>query len=141
MSTTMPVLTTERLIVRPFVLEDLERVNSVLNAAWDEATSLEDRGRWLRWMVANYEALADLLQPPYGDRAITLRDSGEIVGAVGLVPSYGPFETLPSFAEAGAGLFRPELGLYWAVDPAHQGNGYAPEAARAMVDFAFSGLF
>ena len=31
----------------------------------------------------------------------------------------------------------PEMGLYYALDPAHHGKGYATEAAQALIDYAF----
>ena len=39
-----------------------------------------------------------------------------------------------------ADRMRPELGLYWAVTPEHRGNGYATEAARAVIDHGFGEL-
>jgi RimJ/RimL family protein N-acetyltransferase len=146
MSTAMPLLETERLVVRPFELDDLGDVHRVLSAAWDEpveecAARLPARDRWLRWTVANYQQLAELRQPPYGDRAVVLRETRELIGSVGLVPSLGPFGQLPGFpAYAGSARFYPEVGLYWAIDPAHQGRGYATEAVRALIDFGFGEL-
>jgi RimJ/RimL family protein N-acetyltransferase len=29
------------------------------------------------------------------------------------------------------------MGLYWALAPAHRGQGYATEAARALIEHAF----
>lgn len=142
----MPILETERLIVRPFATEDLEAVHRVLCAAWrvpeDERLSqLPQRETWLHWTVANYQELARLGQPPYGDRAIVRKQDGRLVGSVGLVPSLGPFGQLPGFpANRGSRYFYPEVGLFWAMDPAYQGQGYATEAGRALVDFAFTGL-
>lgn len=146
MGTAMPVLATERLTVRPFELSDLEEVHRVLSEAWEEpveerAARLTARERWLRWEVANYEELADLMQPPYGDRAVVVRESGTLIGSVGLVPSLGPFGQLPGFpANQGSTHSFPEVGLFWAVDPAHQGRGYATEAARALIMFGFDAL-
>ena len=37
-------------------------------------------------------------------------------------------------------LYRPEVGLYYAFDPVYQRHGYATEAARGLIDFAFSEL-
>jgi len=144
MPTSMPVLETPRLVVRPFVIDDLERVHALLDAAWDEQTPLAEREKWLRWTVAGYEALASLNQPPYGDRAVVLRETGELAGVTGLVPSLGPFGLLPSFGGAvddpASRLFTPQAGLYWAVDPAHQGRGIATEAAGALIAWAFEHL-
>jgi RimJ/RimL family protein N-acetyltransferase len=37
-------------------------------------------------------------------------------------------------------LTSPEVGLYYAFFPAHQHQGYATEAVRALIAFAFSVL-
>ncbi|GAC1320677.1 MAG: GNAT family N-acetyltransferase [Chloroflexota bacterium] len=146
MSTAMPALETERLVIRPFVLDDLEAVHRVLSDAWNEAederaTRLPERARWLRWTVANDEELALLRQPPYGDRAMVLRETGELIGSAGLVPSLGPFGQVPGFpAHQGSRSWYPEVGLFWAVDPSYQRRGYATEAGRALVAYAFDAL-
>jgi RimJ/RimL family protein N-acetyltransferase len=68
-----------------------------------------------------------------------MRESGRLVGLVGLVPSLGPFGLLPSWPEPGPG-FRSEVGLYWEVAPAHRRRGIASEAAAALIDHAFAEL-
>jgi len=137
----MPALETPRLTVRPFVMDDLPEIHRILNAAWGEETALAEREKWLRWTVAADEALASLNQPPYGDRAIVRRDTGALAGATGLVPGFGPFGRLLSFGgkvdAPDTKYFDPAVGLYWAVDPAHQGQGFATEAAAAIVAWAF----
>ena len=147
---TMPPLETPRLLIRPFVRDDLAAIHQILDVELGEvdmgsegAQTLSKRQRWLEWAVMNYEALARLYQPPYGDRAVVLRQTGQLIGAVGFVPCLGPFARLPSFHapdEASARLFTAEFGLYYALSPSHQRQGYATEAARAMVDYAFSQL-
>lgn len=145
----MPVLETERLRVREIELDDLDRLHDVLNRAWNEDTSLEQHRTYVEWSVRNYRALAELTQPPYGERAIVLRETDEIIGAVGLVPSMGPFSAIVPLDEPMAPatpapgrtpLFNPEVGLYWAVDPSFQGKGYASEAARALIRYGFEEL-
>jgi [ribosomal protein S5]-alanine N-acetyltransferase len=98
---------------------------------------------WLEWTAAGYHQFAQLHQPPYGERGIALRETGELVGMVGVVPSMGPFSQLPGFdgsAPEGA-RFRPEVGLFWALAPQHRGNGYATEAAAAVIEFGFAELY
>jgi RimJ/RimL family protein N-acetyltransferase len=56
-------------------------------------------------------------------RAIRLRDSGELIGDLGL-----------RFADDGT----VELGI--SLAPAHQRRGYAREAVEVMLDFVFGGL-
>ena len=139
----MEPIDTSRLRIRPFVLTDLDAVARLLNGCFGQAP-LSRRQEWLQWSVRNYAALAQLGQPPYGDYAVTLKGGGEVVGSVGLVPSLGPFGKLPLFRSRlggpASGLFTPEVGLFWAVDPAHRGLGYATEAAAAMAAFAFDVL-
>src|SRR5262249_48911727 len=97
---------------------------------------------WLQWTVLNYEQLARLHQPPYGERAVLLKETGCLVGAIGFVPCLDHFEQLPSLRSGRApyGFSSTEFGLFWAIDPAFQRRGYATEAARAMIDFAFRQL-
>jgi RimJ/RimL family protein N-acetyltransferase len=126
----MPVLTTRRLTVRPLTADDAAAV-AALNG--------DPEPGWLEWTAAGYHQLAQLHQPPYGERAIALRETGELVGMVGVVPSMGPFSQLPGFAAATSpgARFQPEVGLFWALAPQHRGNGYATEAATAVIEFGF----
>ena len=126
----IPPLRTARLTVRELEAGDRDAVEEAIGG---------DRERWLRWTELSYEQLAELRQPPYGERAIALNDSGRLVGLVGLVPSLGPFGLLPSWPEPGR-RFVPEVGLYWAVAPAHRRRGIAAEAAAVLIDHAFAEL-
>ena len=83
-------------------------------------------------------ALADLSQPPYGERAVVLAATGEVVGLVGLVPALGPFAQLEGAAPGGP--WTPELGLYWALAPEHRGRGYATEAVAELARHLFAAL-
>jgi RimJ/RimL family protein N-acetyltransferase len=146
----MPVLETRRLFVRPFDLPDLETIHCILDVELAEvemgsegAKSFEERREWLQWTVLNYEQLAKLYQPPCGDRAVVLKSPGQLIGAAGLVPCLGPFGQLPYFSlRTGAEnrLQMAEVGLFYAFSPEHQGQGYATEAARALIDYAFHEL-
>ncbi|MBA3870388.1 MAG: GNAT family N-acetyltransferase [Anaerolineae bacterium] len=132
-------LETSRLKIRPLTLADLDGIHTIMNACFGDAP-LDERREWLEWTVGNYTALANLHQPPYGERAIVLKESGELIGAVGLVPSMGPYQRLASFRKNGEPedqFMQPEFGLFWAIAPAHQRKGYAVEAAQAMIDFVF----
>jgi RimJ/RimL family protein N-acetyltransferase len=129
----LPVLHTSRLAIRPLAADDGQACRAVLDPL-DEAAF----GRWLALAVAAPAALADLHQPPYGDRAIVLAGTGELIGLTGLVPAFGPFAQLEG-ATAG-GPWTPELGLYWALAPAHRGHGYATEAAAELCRALFAAL-
>ena len=145
----MPPLETERLRIRPLAMSDLDAIYQILDLDLhfhygdDTANVLAERTEWLEWTVRNYDALAKLYQLPYGERAVELRHTGELIGAVGYAPCFGPFGQLPAFGAAGKAdetLNTTELGLFWAIASAHQGKGYATEAARAMINYAFTQL-
>ena len=139
----MPVLETERLIIRPFVLDDLDAVHHLLDDDLGARQTLEARRQWLQWSVLNYEQLAHLYQPPYGDRAIVLRGSGQLIGSCGLVPAL-ILGTLPYFRslsdKVDANRAFPEFGLYYGLFREQRGQGYATEAAQALIDYAFGQL-
>ncbi|TOD71907.1 GNAT family N-acetyltransferase [Vibrio parahaemolyticus] len=119
--TIQPTLTTERLVLRPFNIGDCQQV------------ALLDGDKRIADMTANiphpYElpmaqAWIDRHYPMYQQHqgvayAITLRNTGELLGAV----------SLPRIEE-GYGT----LG-YWVGVP-HWGKGYAFEASKALLEFA-----
>ena len=146
----MPPLETERLIVRPFTRDDLQDIHRILDVELADADfgsegakRLDDRKQWLEWSILNYAELAKLYQPPYGDRAIELKRTRQLIGACGYAPALGPFDQLPYFrygAPSSIALNTPEFGLYWAISPAFQRRGYAAEAGQALIDYAFRQL-
>ena len=118
---------TERLIIRPFKLDDapafLELVNDqeVLRYIPLEHMSLEDVTRTFEQRIKSYE-IDSLEDFDRASTAICLKGSGKLIGWVGL----GRLEIDPSVIEVYYGLGR----SYW-------GRGYATEAARAMLDYGF----
>lgn len=140
----VPELITARLRIRPFEQGDLHQVFQLLDlelegADPDDKGRMEARRRWLEWTVLSYSEFAQLHQPPYGDRAVTLRESGEIIGACGFAPCLAPFEQLGRESQYGTS-YTAEVGLYYAISPRYRRKGYASEAARALVEFGFSEL-
>jgi RimJ/RimL family protein N-acetyltransferase len=133
-----PTLETERLIIRGFEISDLNPIHAILDQAWEHLT-LNQRRDWLYWTVLNDTQLARLYQPPYGEKAVVLKESGLLIGAVGLVQAVIPathFDPQPRPTT----LVRPEMGLFWAFDLAFQGQGYATEAAQRVIEFIFADL-
>ncbi len=137
MTQRIPTLETARLIVRELTMDDLDAVHRLLNDAFGGETPREVRERWLRWTVLSYEMFAMLEQPHYGERAIALKETGELVGAIGIVPYIDSFAQVPAFKRGPDDPARAEVGLFWAIAPAHQGRGYATEAARVVVYYLF----
>jgi RimJ/RimL family protein N-acetyltransferase len=167
----IPILETERLLIREFAESDLDAAYQLFDVDLAEADlgsegagTREERRRWLAWSALNYEQLARLYQPPYGDRAIVLKQTGDLVGSCGLVPCLAPFSQIPTFGATGAtpgtgssagprsplGSERgkpviparstPEVGLFYAITSSHRRHGHATEAARALIDYAFTTL-
>ena len=145
MGSDLPVLTTSDLVIRPVEMNDLEACHRLyMDIGWEdkaltEAQNREARRRWIEWSVLNVKQLALLKQPPYGDRAVTLKD-GRFVGLVGLVPLLAPFRQLPSLGKIPNARYSPEVGLFWAMSPSEQRKGLATQAARALIEFALGTL-
>jgi RimJ/RimL family protein N-acetyltransferase len=141
-------LHTPRLLIRSFTEDDLLPIHRILDQAFGDGTRVHDRAAieqrrsWLHWAILSAEWFPRLAQPPLGERAIVLRASGELIGAIGYVPCLDVFEQLPRLRASGepCGHTTPEIGLFWAIDPQHQRRGYASEAARAMIEHAFNQL-
>jgi [ribosomal protein S5]-alanine N-acetyltransferase len=147
----VPPLATERLLIRPFTMEDLDAIHQILDIdlmtadfGTEGARTRDECQHWLQWTILSYEELAKLYQPPYGDRAVVLKQTQQVIGACGFVPCFGPFGQLPSVhsadQEAAAHFNSPEFGLYYALSPAYQRQGYATEATKALIDYAFTEL-
>jgi RimJ/RimL family protein N-acetyltransferase len=144
----MPRLETERLNIRSCTMDDLEACHRLyLDIEWADKTASdsenrERRRKWLEWTVRNYEELARLRQPPYGERVVELRTANQFAGLVGLVPLLKPFAQLVCFGGLAPELapFSAEVGLFWAITPTLQRRGIATEAAGAMIDYAFETL-
>lgn len=137
----MPELVTSRLTIRRLVADDVgacHRINAFVGEGAQH--EFERTRRWVEWSIRNYEQLEGLDQPPYGDRAIVLRETGEVVGLTGLVPMLAPFSQLPSAGGVEAARFVPEVGLFWSLLPEWRKKGFATEAASALVSFGFESL-
>lgn len=146
----IPTLETERLVVREYTLDDLEPFCRLMGELYrdpadhDDERFVAEQRQFLQWTVLCYDGFARLNQPPYAERAIVLRATGEMIGSVGFVPVLDALGQMPSLRppgdEATARRFVPAFGLYWAISPRHRRHGYATEAGRALVDFGFREL-
>jgi RimJ/RimL family protein N-acetyltransferase len=141
-------LETNRLVIRPFILDDVPVIHRILDQTFgagdkvDDTSALQERQSWVQWSILNQEWLPRLDQPPYGDRAIVLRATRELIGSVGYVPLLDVFEQIPELANSTSpsACTTTEFGLFWVIDPHHQRQGYATEAAQAMIEYAFKQL-
>ncbi len=124
--TSMPVLTTERLRLRPFTLLDAPEIQRLAGAREVAAGTLRiphpyPDGLAEAWVLSQrgaYERGEDLAL------AIVRLEDGALVGAIGLA-----FARDDGHAELG----------YWIGVP-YWGRGYATEAARAVLSYGFRAL-
>jgi len=121
-----PTLTTERLLLRPFHIDDAPAVVALAGDRRVAETTLliphpyppEQALRWIAMQQGQFATAAGVTW------AITLRDTATVIGAIGL--QFAPPHR------------RAELG-YWIGVP-HWNLGYATEAARTVLAFAFDSL-
>ena len=118
--TSIPTLTTDRLILRAPVFADFPTYEALMASP----RSVHMGGPYdtfAAWGLFCHDvALWHLFG--HGALMVDLRSTGECVGQVGI--NHGP-------------LF-PEKELGWLLYPGHEGHGYAIEAARALRDWAFA---
>ncbi|MER6951153.1 GNAT family protein [Nonomuraea sp. NPDC000554] len=121
-------IATDRLVLRPFTPEDLPALHAY--------ESLPEVARYLYWEARDLETVRTFLDKKITrvalldegdaiDVAITLRDSGELIGNCLLIWTSKEHR-------------QGEIG--YVLNPAHHGHGYAPEAAREMLRLGFEGL-
>lgn len=151
MSRQMEVIETKRLIIRPLVMSDLLLVHQILdlelkdsNFGTEGSQTLTERERWLQWTILNYEQLSKLNQPPFGERAIVLKETMKLIGICGFVPCLDFFEQLCDFdqieIQTKQCLATTAFGLFYAIATSFQGCGFATEASKAMTTYAFEQL-
>jgi [ribosomal protein S5]-alanine N-acetyltransferase len=141
----IPQFETARLTIRPFREDEAAGAWRIADRCFGDgrkagdAAAIEAFRLFAQWMSLNPRMLAELRQPAYGDLAVVLRESGRVIGQVGYVPCLMPFYQIPELGPSVTppGFNSPEVGLFWAIDPDHQRQGYAAEAARALIDDAF----
>lgn len=121
-----PILVTSRLELRPFTIDDAPAVQALAGAREIADTTVTiphpyEDGVAERWIASHAPAYAEGRRITY---AVVQRLEGRLIGAIGLAID--------------ADHARGELG-YWIGVP-YWNRGYASEAAREMVRFAFDEL-
>jgi RimJ/RimL family protein N-acetyltransferase len=119
-------LSTERLVLRRSRPEDAEAISAY--------RSIPEVGRYQGWARTDPEFIREEIEQMAGrapgergwvQLSVEERDGGRLVGDVGLSPA----ESEPGVVKVG-----------YTMDPAAQGRGYATEAVRALVRYAFEVL-
>jgi RimJ/RimL family protein N-acetyltransferase len=138
LSSPLPILQTDRLIIRALAADDLENCHRLrIDIGWADPRASDEENRecqrsWLNWTINGYREFGRLHQPQYGERAIVSRTDGAFLGLIGMVPSLAPFAQLPSEGGMAGARATAEVGLFWALSPDAQGRGLATEAAAAF---------
>ena len=122
--TACPTLTTERLVLRPLEESDLDAFTSMHNEpevrrSLNLPRTYSRRDAWQS--MAQWRGQWELRGS--GQWAVTERSSGAFVGRAGL--------HRPEVAD------WPGLEVGWALRPAYWGKGYATEAGRRSIAYAF----
>lgn len=146
----MKPIVTERLIIREFRPSDLGEIYRILDVelkfidSIEQDSSIAQRKKWLEWTVLGYQQNRMLLNPPYGDSAIVLKDSLQLIGTCGLAPVLAPLGLIPYYrymADVEDVEYNyPEVGIFCAVSSHYQCRGFAYEASKAMIEMAFRKL-
>ena len=121
-----PTIQTERLILRPFTYNDAPRVQELAGAPEIARMTLNiphpyEDGMAEQWIATHHSTFFEKKGVVL---AITLAKSSDLVGAIGLTAK-PPHQ-------------RAEMG-YWIGVP-YWGNGYATEAAKALMAYGFETL-
>jgi aminoglycoside 6'-N-acetyltransferase len=121
--TNVEPLVTERLVLRRSVPEDAEQISAYRSdpdvqryQGWGR-TDAEKIGQEIREMSGRTPG-----SPGWVQFSVEERDTGTLVGDVGMAPADGE----PGVIKIG-----------YTIAPTSQGKGYATEAVRALVDYAF----
>lgn len=120
----MPELETERLKLRAIKKSDVNDINEYASnprtsqyLLWEHHRSVEYTKKFVDIILARYKI------SEYYDWAIVLKDSQKMIGTCG----FTRIDEENSVAEIG-----------YVLNPSYWGNGFATEAAKKIVEFAFN---
>jgi ribosomal-protein-alanine N-acetyltransferase len=119
------MLETERLLLRRLTLDDADAIFAVIGDRiamqyFSHGYTREDAAKWVERNLRRYA------ENGYGMFAVVLKSNGEVIGDCGLAQ------------QVVEGLSHLEVGYH--LQRCHWGHGYATEAARACMDYAFHKL-
>jgi len=118
-------LSTERLELRPWKADDGDELHALFADPGVRLWLLDDQVMPREWVDDEIAAsTARFAEGTCGLWALREEPSGAIVGFAGFRPFWEP----------------PELELLYGLHPSRWGRGYATEAARAALDYAFGSL-
>ncbi len=121
----MKTIYTNRLILRPYTIQDFDALHSVLSDRftmryWPEPFTAEQTMRRIEKSLSTYE------KNGFGKFAVELKESGKLIGDCGI--------TLVEIEG------KVENNLGYIIHHDFHGNGYGTETAKACVSYAFVDL-
>jgi ribosomal-protein-alanine N-acetyltransferase len=122
-------LETERLIIRPYTMEDVtglyETLNDpeVLKYIPEDPISIQQANEAIKWLISNYKISIDA-NFKYSFPIIS-KDSNTYIGWCGI--GYLDYD-------------NSKTEIYYTLKSEYWGKGYATEAMKAIVDFTFNQL-
>jgi RimJ/RimL family protein N-acetyltransferase len=126
------ILTTDRLILRTWKTSDIPLMAAISSdpLVMEHFPATQD--------IAATQALIDHINQHYAKfgyalYAVEMKDTHEFIGFVGL--NHPPFD-IPNFQPEGL----PIVEIGWRLPSKHWGKGYATEAAKAVLHYAFTKL-
>jgi RimJ/RimL family protein N-acetyltransferase len=135
----MKRLETDRLVLRPFEISDLDAVYQQIYSDPDvcrffcgSTRTREHTERWLYYQ--SYRGYHN----EFGLLAVGIKESQELIGLCGLGEYVGHHLILESEPEHR--YYPVEVELTYAFGKQYWGKGYANEACRTVVDYAFRDL-
>ena len=138
----METLETERLVLRPLAMDDLEALHAILDLdlKWSgEPLPLEQR----KELLQDYLKYAEL-NAPFGRRAIVLRENDRLIGMLIFRTGWVDPSIRSLFSESPRELDDPyqtlEVFVGYALCRAYWRKGYATEAVKALIHYAFTEL-
>ncbi len=130
----MPTFETERLILRPWTVDDAEDAFAIFGnpevTQWLGGSGFPDRLEQMPAIVERWQArYEELGKQGFGFWASESKETGRVVGGTVLKP-------LP----ADNNMPTEEIEVGWYLAPPHWGRGYATEAASRIVQYALEEL-
>jgi RimJ/RimL family protein N-acetyltransferase len=132
----MKILETERLLIRHIEIGDLDAIYrgvysdpEVCHFFCGATRPIEQVREWIPFR--SYQSRHE----EFGLMAVVINSISELIGLCGIQPYAAPWLVLES--EAGQQYPKVEVELTYAFGKAYWGNGYAQEACRPMIDYAF----
>lgn len=142
----MKTLETERLILRPFTMYDLEETHRLIYADPEVAPAWAGRTRTVDEIQESFAAKVGQQENDFGFLAVVLKQGNSLMGAVALQryapsddTSYMVLENAPDY-RVGSNPDYIEVELTYALGRVCWSQGYAAEAGRALVEYGFNDM-